>query len=296
LTLFRICINLKWVHFHENGKPIRKVMISMKLSFSTLSCPGWSWDRILDQAVSYGFDGIEVRGVRGELDNEKIGLFQGENIPATVAQLKSRGLAISCLDTSCTFLSNDVSFAETLRSGKAAVDIAKGLGAPCIRVFGDRIPQGMGEQAAIALVAEGMQSIAAYAEGNDVMVLQETHGNFAESRMLLAVFDRVKSPAAGVLWDIANPYEFGETVDFTWSRLKCLIRHVHVKDIIMKDGGLAPCLPGRGRVPIGEAVRALREAGYEGWLSFEWEKRWHTSIEEPEVALPAFMEHIKRYL
>ena len=63
----------------------------------------------------------------------------------------------------------------------------------------------MAEEAAIGKVACGMQSLGEYAEGKRVMVLQETHGNFAESRMLLKVFDHVKSPAAGVLWDIANP-------------------------------------------------------------------------------------------
>jgi sugar phosphate isomerase/epimerase len=270
----------------------------MKLCFSTLGCPGWGWDRILDQAAELGFDGIEARGVLGELDNERIGLFWEPNLPATRKSLKARGLSISCLDTSCAFLSADVSLEETVRAGKAAVDIAQGLGAPCIRVFGDRIPQGMGmgEAAAISVVAQGMQAVAAYAESKNVSVLLETHGNFAESRMLLAVFERVKSPAAGALWDIANPYEFGETVGATWRRVGHFVRHVHVKDVVVQNGGLAPCLPGRGRVPIGEAVRLLKDSGYDGWLSFEWEKRWHPGLPEPEEAFPMFMEYIRSFL
>jgi hypothetical protein len=36
-------------------------------------------------------------------------------------------------------------------------------------------------------------------------------------------------------------------------------------------------------------IRTLREAGYEEFISFEWEKRWHPGIEPPDVALPAFM-------
>jgi sugar phosphate isomerase/epimerase len=268
----------------------------VKLCFSTLGCPGWSWDRILEQARAMGFGGIEVRGVLGELDNERIELFTEQNIASTVAQLRSFGLSVPCLDTSCVFLSEGVSLSETIRAGRASVDIAQALGAPYIRVFGDRIPQGMGERAAIERVAEGMQAIASYAEGKGVMVLQETHGNFAESRMLLSVFDRVTNSAAGVLWDIANPYEFGETPELTWSKIGRLVRHVHVKDIVVKDGGLAPCLPGRGKVPMGEAVRLLKDSGYGGWLSFEWEKRWHPHIEEPEVAFPVFMEHIGKYL
>lgn len=267
----------------------------MKLSFSTLGCPGWSWERILDRAGALGFQGVEVRGILGELDNRKLPPFLDANIAATQGELRAKSLSISCLDTSCTFLS-DTPPEETLREGRASVDIAQKLGIPYIRVFGDRIPAGMGEETAISVVAEGMQALACYAEGRGVTVLQETHGNFAESRMLLAVFERVKSPAAGVLWDIANPYEFGETPGFTWSKISRLVRHVHVKDVSGESGGLIPCLPGLGRVPIGEAISLLRDAGYDGWLSFEWEKRWHMGIQEPEVAFPAFLEHIKKYL
>ena len=35
----------------------------MKLSFSTLGCPEWSWNEILATAKDMGFDGIEIRGV-----------------------------------------------------------------------------------------------------------------------------------------------------------------------------------------------------------------------------------------
>ena len=244
----------------------------MKLSFTTLGCPRWSWDQIIDEACSLGFQGIEVRGIQSELDIEKLEPFLDGNIAATRAKLHDRKLSISRPDTSCTFLGS-IAFEQTLLSGRAAIDIAARLGTPLIRVFGDRIPDGMAEETAIGKVAGGMQSLGEYAEGKDVMVLLETHGNFAESRMLLEAFDRVKSPAAGILWDIANPYEFGETVGFTWSRLKHLVRHIHVKDIIEQEGQLIPCLPGQGKVPIGNVVKLLNEEMFEGWLSFEWEKR-----------------------
>ena len=35
-----------------------------------------------------------------------------------------------------------------------------------------------------------------------------------------------------------------------------------------------------------ESLAALRAAGYDGWLTVEWEKRWHPELAEPEVALP----------
>ncbi|MEO5907985.1 MAG: twin-arginine translocation signal domain-containing protein, partial [Ginsengibacter sp.] len=38
------------------------------LSFSTLGCPDWSFETILDFAVSKDYNGIEIRGIKRELD------------------------------------------------------------------------------------------------------------------------------------------------------------------------------------------------------------------------------------
>jgi hypothetical protein len=35
-------------------------------------------------------------------------------------------------------------------------------------------------------------------------------------------------------------------------------------------------------------VDALVRLGYEGYVSFEWEKYWHPEIEEPEISIPDF--------
>jgi hypothetical protein len=40
-------------------------------------------------------------------------------------------------------------------------------------------------------------------------------------------------------------------------------------------------------------VNALRGLGYDGYISFEWEKYWHSEIEEPEIALPDFIKAMK---
>ena len=40
----------------------------MKTCFSTLSCPDWSWDHVVDEAARLGFDGFEPRVVDGGLD------------------------------------------------------------------------------------------------------------------------------------------------------------------------------------------------------------------------------------
>ena len=267
----------------------------MKLCFSTLSCPGWDWNTVLRQAKALGFDGIELRGILGELDATRLPQFQPDAVKATMAQLIDAGLALRCLDTSCVFL-GDGAFDRAIEEGRAAITLAARLGTPYIRVFGDSVQPGMSETEAAAIVAEGIGQLAAYAEGTGVMVLQETHGDFTNSRMLLDVHNRVNSKNAGLIWDTANTFERGEAPETTWANLGHLIRHTHIKDCITRDGKVIPCLPGEGEVPIGRIIKTLRDGGYAGWLSFEWEKRWHSDIEEPEAALPCFTTHMRAIL
>ncbi|HTB23853.1 MAG TPA: hypothetical protein VK711_00720, partial [Puia sp.] len=46
-----------------------------KLSFSTLGCPDWSFDKIIDFAKANNYEGIEVRGIMREMDLTKVAEF-----------------------------------------------------------------------------------------------------------------------------------------------------------------------------------------------------------------------------
>lgn len=39
----------------------------MKIAFTTLSCPNWSWEHILNETTRLKYDGIEIRGIEGEM-------------------------------------------------------------------------------------------------------------------------------------------------------------------------------------------------------------------------------------
>ena len=43
----------------------------MKIGFSTLSCPDWSWTDIYSMAKDFKFDGIEIRGLGNEIFSVK---------------------------------------------------------------------------------------------------------------------------------------------------------------------------------------------------------------------------------
>jgi sugar phosphate isomerase/epimerase len=54
-------------------------------------------------------------------------------------------------------------------------------------------------------------------------------------------------------------------------------------------------LLGHGEVPVREMLTLLAGGGYRGWVSVEWEKRWHPEIEEPQVALPQYLAVLRAW-
>lgn len=57
--------------------------IHYPLAFSTLACPDWTWEQIVQKAVEYGYQGIELRSVEGEMDLTKAAPFMGSRLAAT---------------------------------------------------------------------------------------------------------------------------------------------------------------------------------------------------------------------
>jgi sugar phosphate isomerase/epimerase len=263
------------------------------LAFTSLACPDWSWAQTVRRAVAYGYQGVELRGVEGEMDLTKAAPFTASRLPATKRELKDLGLAIPCLDTSCRF-DQEASIDSSVSEGKRHIDLAGELGAPTIRVFGDRIPDSQSREKIIEQVVEGLLALARHAEGTSVQVLLESHGDFARLQNLLDVMRAVHHSHVGVLWDVHHPYRFfSEPLADTYEKLKDHIKHVHLKDSLSTNGEVRYCLLGQGIVPVVEVLQLLASGGYDGWIAFEWEKRWHPEIEEPEVALPDFVSVLR---
>jgi sugar phosphate isomerase/epimerase len=263
------------------------------LAFTTLACPAWSWEQAVQRAVEYGYQGLELRGVEGEMDLTKATPFTASRLPATKRELAERGLAIPCLDTSCRF-DQATELDNNIDEGKRHIDLAGELESPSIRVFGDRIPDSQSREQIIEQVVQGLLALAQHAEGTGVQVLLESHNDFARVQNLLDVMRAVHHPHVGVLWDVHHPYRFfSEPLADTYEKLKDRIRHVHLKDSVSVDGGVRYCLLGQGIVPVSEVLQLLASGGYDGWIVFEWEKRWHPEIEEPEVALPDFIRVVR---
>ncbi|MGA9812092.1 MAG: sugar phosphate isomerase/epimerase family protein [Terriglobales bacterium] len=263
----------------------------MKVSFSTLACPDWPLPQIIAIACSAGYDGIELRFVEGEDLLWRLPIFSGKELPATRRALSDHGLTISCLDTSCRFHSPDAAERERwLAEGKRMADLATALGAPGLRIFGDTIQPGADRPSTRSWIAESIRELAENTGPKGVEVWLETHADFASAGETMAILAEAACPQSGAVWDPANCFlEAQERPGEGAARLGASIRHVHIKDLRPNHEGWEPALTGEGDFPLAEVRAALRRLGYDRFVSFEWEKKWHPEIADAEIALPHFM-------
>ena len=265
----------------------------MKLSFTTLGCPDWPFEKILDEAQRMGFTGIEVRGIEREMRADKIPYFLPENAEKTKAAFEDKGLTIVGFGTSVYF-HDDNNFENALEEGRLAIDVCERMGIPGIRVFGDRIEGDL--NSTIERVVKGLRILSEYAKGKSVNVLLEVHGEFDRLERLIPVIEKVKDcPEFGIIWDIEHSYKvYEEDWPVFYAGIKPWVRHTHFKDVKKTDGKFEICIPGEGVVPMGDIYRTLMADGYQGWYSLEWEKMWHPELPDPEVAFPRFVDYMKK--
>lgn len=267
----------------------------MKLCFSTLGCPDWSFAEILSAAQDLGYDGVEIRGIGKEIDVMRIREFGPPNIENTIKRLVGLGIEIPVFCSACC-LNTVEKDGPVWLDAKAYVDAARRMGVKFVRVLGDfsAAPE---READDALVGGMLKKIARYAQQNSVDILVESNGSYSDSRRLKKLIEDTGAGNVGVVWDIHHPYRYaGESPEQTVSILGKLIAHVHVKDSRAEDGRIRYTLPGDGDIPVKACVRALEKIGYEGHLSFEWPKRWYPNLEEPCVAFSQYMDYMREII
>ncbi len=274
-----------------------KEMKSPKLAFSTLGCPDWTLQQIVDFAVKHDFTGIEVRGLLRQMDLPQCKEFSQENIPATLRLLSDRGLKFINLGSGASLhFSDPATRKKNIDDGKRFIDLASKLNCPFVRVFPNNFPKEQTKSQSMELMAKGMLELAEFAEGSDVTVLLETHGDLLYIEDLVQVMQACEHKHTGLVWDMTNMWvKTKESPALAYTKLKKYIHHTHIKNARLVDDKLVYTRIAQGEVPIFEMIDALIQGGYDGYYSFEWEKMWHPELEEPELAIADYAKVMKDY-
>jgi sugar phosphate isomerase/epimerase len=268
----------------------------MKLAFTTLGCPEWDLSTIAARAMEYGYDGVDFRGYRGRIPLPELPEFT-TRAAESAALLHGAGLAIPALSSSaCVAGDRQAALGEIA----AYARICRSFGAPLLRVFagGDFVEADRSHAAvnAILTLREAADIVAPY----DVTIVLETHDKWVAGASLRPIMEAVDSPRVGVLWDVHHPYRLaGESPAATWEAIGPWVKYTHVKDSRLDPAhpdGYQLCLTGAGDLPLPEIIRVLQAGGYDGWLTLEWEKKWHPELEAPEVAFPGYVKYMRGLL
>src|SRR5438094_1453174 len=207
----------------------------LPIGFSTLGCPTWSWLKILDFAEQNGFAAVELRGLEGTMDLPSRPEFADGQIEQSKKDVASRGLRISCVSSSANMHDTGQEHEKQLADARRFIDLALRLGAPYVRVFGNKL---VGPQAAaVEHIAASLRELGDYAGPKNVTVILESHGDFTNSAILREILEKAAAPHVALLWDAHNTLlEGSEEPAITVSQLGKYIRHTHLKDSRAESG------------------------------------------------------------
>ena len=264
----------------------------MRVAFSTLAFPAASLTTALSLGRSWGYDGVELRLIDGELIDPSMSAAARAAVGRAAARA---GLPIVAVDSSIQLTGEDPGPVLT-----RFLELASGWQSPLVRVFGGALASEAGpRQAQLAAAARVLEAALPAAERLGVRIGVETHDAFSASSVVAELLAMVDSPWAGAVWDSHHPHRVGERPDQVHANLAGRILLAQVKDARRAPGRpdgwqLVPL--GEGEVPVREMIGQLLAGGYQGWISVEWEKHWHPEIADPQTALPQHLELLRSWL
>lgn len=259
----------------------------------------------IKKAAEMGFDSVEI---------SELLAGEGQDRTEYAALLKKTadeaGIAITNFNFGADFITgSDGNFDAEVERVCGMVDMAAILDAGSVRHDAAR---NAGDYRcfarALPVIAEGCRRVTEYAAERGIKTMVENHGFFAQdSDRVEALYAAVGHPNFSLLTDIGNFTCADENPINAVSRVAPLAGFVHIKDFHIKSGAepdpgkgffksrggnyLRGAVTGQGNVPVKQCLDILKAAGYDGYVSIEFE-----GVEDPLDALPTCLENARRYI
>jgi sugar phosphate isomerase/epimerase len=274
----------------------------MKLAFSTNAYLNYSFVDAVARLAAIGYGGVEVMA---DVPHAWPAYLLPEQKRAIREALARHGLAISNVNAFMMHAINDPrqkywhpSWIEPdrhyrqirIEHTKRALTLAHELGAACITTEpGGPVEPGASWAAALKLFVEMLKPVAEHAEKEGVLLLVEPEpGLLIETSEQFEEFMRhIDSPAVGLNFDVGHLYCVGVDPASSLKRLARYVRHMHLEDIAATRVH-AHLIPGEGAIDFHSVLRAVREIGYNGWVTVEL----YPYIADPDTAARVARERV----
>ncbi len=224
-------------------------------------------------SVSLRYDGFEIHDCQADVFNDKASPFEPARTPGTRRKLINAKQKVFCINADCNIASDDADIHKVIH----AIKVANNLGVPYVKVHAD------GEYyKAITFIEEAIKK----GKENDIVILVETVGLFADTSMLCNLMNYFSSDYIGADWNMYETYFVGnEDAETTIKNLGAYVKFVHLTDAYKKD---ERTFLGDGELPINEMMNALASINYDGAVCIEWNPAWSPEIDDPEIILTHF--------
>lgn len=259
---------------------------------------------VIPKAKQLGYEGVEI--VRGNQTDAEMRALAG------YLRVQSAELSIPIIAymVGADFLKNGV--ANEVKRLKGEAEIAAVMGAGRMRHDSTQGFDAEGNPVsvddAIPVLADGYRQVTEFAAGLGVKTMIENHGYYMQDSVRVKrLVEEVGHPNFGWLVDMGNFLCADENPVSALRVAAPMAVHAHAKDFHIKEPGqyapkqgwfktrggskLRGAIIGHGVVNIASCLKLLKEAGYDGWLSVEFE-----GIEDCLFALQADIENLRELI
>lgn len=264
----------------------------MKISVSSYSFHQYIRKGLMTQldcvakAKEMGFDAIEFIDIDGKGDLE----LQKENARKIRAEADRVGIEINAYTIgACLYQDTREAMDAEVERLKGQLEVARILGAKVMR---HDVCYTLGKTGAsrsfdlmLPFIAENARRVTEYAQTLGIKTCTENHGYIAQdSDRVERLFNAVAHDNYGLLVDMGNFVCADEEPSRAVSRVAPYAIHVHIKDMLVRElptgncknmtrGGNYFCgtVVGEGDVPVKKCLKILKRAGYDDFVSLEYE-------------------------
>lgn len=256
---------------------------------------GCNYFKICDLAKEMGYEGIEFIDLNLDVQPAESQIALAQEIRA---YCESISLPIAAYTIGADFIDRE----NEVERLKGQVDVAVALGVKVMR-HDVTWRRDIDWREIVARTAPMVREVAEYAASKGVVTCSENHGMIMQdAHRVEELILTVNHPNYRWLVDMGNFLCADEPPMHALPIAAKYAVHAHAKDFIFKSsapsdgwiitrGGNAirGTIVGHGVVPIAECVAELRAAGYDGWLSLEFE-----GMEDNLTALKLGLQHLKK--
>ncbi len=274
-------------------------------SYSQLTSSGeYSEIQLIALAKEMGFDGIEFAEIHAPEGECKLSYAKRLREEAEKHEID---IVAYCIGANLLYDTE-----KEIERLKGEVDVCEALGCHVMRHdatggYNDEDKKkGMGFNNALPVIVEGYKAVTEYARTKGVKTCIENHGFFAQdSERVAAIINGVGSDNFGALVDIGNFLCADEDPAKAVGNVAGYAVHVHAKDFHFKKGTvfvpsdgffmtrggnfLRGAIIGHGAVPVVQCLRILKNSGYNGFVTVEFE-----GMEEAKKGVKAGLNTLKR--